>query len=80
MAKVLELQLSNSPSNEYSGLIPLGWTDLISLQSKGLRDFPEDYSLGNSLSIALSKLSPGGEEAIIYMIFGWGTPAFKVKI
>ena len=27
---------SNSPSNEYSGLIPLGWTGLISLQSKGL--------------------------------------------
>ena len=29
-----------SPSNEYSGLISLGWTGLISLQSKGLsRDF-----------------------------------------
>ena len=27
---------SNSPSNEYSGLIPLGLTGLISLQSKGL--------------------------------------------
>ena len=25
-----------SPSNEYSGLIPLGWTRWISLQSKGL--------------------------------------------
>ena len=25
-----------SPSNEYSGLIPLGWTGLISWQSKGL--------------------------------------------
>ena len=25
-----------SPSNEYSGLIPLGWTGWISLQSKGL--------------------------------------------
>ena len=25
-----------SPSSEYSGLIPLGWTGLISLQSKGL--------------------------------------------
>ena len=25
-----------SPSNEYSGLIPLGWPGLISLQSKGL--------------------------------------------
>ena len=25
-----------SPSNEYSGLISLGWTDWISLQSKGL--------------------------------------------
>ena len=27
---------SNSTSNEYSGLISLGWTDWISLQSKGL--------------------------------------------
>ena len=27
---------SISPSNEYSGLISLGWTGLISLQSKGL--------------------------------------------
>ena len=27
---------SNSPSNEYSGLIPLGWIGWISLQSKGL--------------------------------------------
>ena len=27
---------SISPSNEYSGLFPLGWTGLISLQSKGL--------------------------------------------
>ena len=27
---------SISPSNEYSGLIPLGWTGWISLQSKGL--------------------------------------------
>ena len=25
-----------SPSHEYSGLIPLGWTDWIFLQSKGL--------------------------------------------
>ena len=28
--------VSVSPSNEYSGLIPLGWTGWISLQSKGL--------------------------------------------
>ena len=27
---------STSPSNEYAGLISLGWTGLISLQSKGL--------------------------------------------
>ena len=27
---------SISPSNEYSGMIPLGWTGWISLQSKGL--------------------------------------------
>ena len=27
---------SISPSNEYSGLVPLGWTGLISLQSQGL--------------------------------------------
>ena len=36
MAKVLELSFSISPSNEYSGLISLGLTGLISLQSKGL--------------------------------------------
>ena len=36
VAKVLELQLHINPSNEYSGLIPLGLTGLISLLSKGL--------------------------------------------
>ena len=36
VAKVLEFQLSISPSNEYSGLISLGLTGLISFQSKGL--------------------------------------------
>ena len=30
------VSFSISPSNEYSGLIPLGWTYWISLQSKGL--------------------------------------------
>ena len=35
VAKVLEFQLQISPSNEYSGLISLGWTGWISLQSKG---------------------------------------------
>ena len=36
VAKVLEFQLQHCPSNEYSGLIPLGLTGLISLQSKEL--------------------------------------------
>ena len=35
VAKVLELQLSISPSDKYSGLISFRWTGLI-LQSKGL--------------------------------------------
>ena len=34
--KYWSLSFSISPSNEYSGLIPLGWTGWISLQSKGL--------------------------------------------
>ena len=39
--KYWSFSLSISPSNEYSGLIPLGLTSLISLQSKGLsRVFP----------------------------------------
>ena len=36
VAKVLEFQLSISPSNEYSWWSPLEWTGWISLQSKGL--------------------------------------------
>ena len=32
---VLHISFSISPSNEYSGLISLGWTGWISLQSKG---------------------------------------------
>ena len=36
VVKVLELSFSISPSNEYSGLISLGWTDWISLESKEL--------------------------------------------
>ena len=36
VAKVLSFSFSISPSNEYSGLISLGWTDWISLQSKRL--------------------------------------------
>ena len=36
VAKVLEFQLQHQSFNEYSGLISLGWTGLISLQSKGL--------------------------------------------
>ena len=35
-AKYWNFSFSISPSNEYSGLISLGWTGLISLQSKGL--------------------------------------------
>ena len=34
--KYWSFSFSISPSNEHSGLIPLGLTDLISLQSKGL--------------------------------------------
>ena len=34
--KYWSFSFSISPSNEHSGLIPLGWTDWISLQSKGL--------------------------------------------
>ena len=34
--KYWSFSFSISPSNEHSGLIPLGWTDRISLQSKGL--------------------------------------------
>ena len=35
-SKYCSFSFSMSPSNEYSGLSPLGWTGLISLQSKGL--------------------------------------------
>ena len=34
--KYWSFSFSVSPSNEYSGLVSLGWTDWISLQSKGL--------------------------------------------
>ena len=34
--KYWSVSFSISPSNEYSGLLPLGWTGWISLQSKGL--------------------------------------------
>ena len=34
--KYWSFNFSITPSSEYSGLIPLGWTGLISLQSKGL--------------------------------------------
>ena len=34
--KCWRFSFSNSPSNEYLGLLPLGLTDLISLQSEGL--------------------------------------------
>ena len=36
VAKELEFQLQHQSFNEYSGLIPLGWTDWISLQLKRL--------------------------------------------
>ena len=36
VAKVLEFQLQHGPSNEYSGWIPLGLNNWISLQFKGL--------------------------------------------
>ena len=34
--KYWSFSFSISPSNEYSGLVPLGWRGLISLQSQGL--------------------------------------------
>ena len=37
--KYWSFSFSISPSNEYSGLISLGWTGCISLQSKGLSRF-----------------------------------------
>ena len=36
VAKVLEFQLNISPSKNIQDWLPLGWTDWISLQSKGL--------------------------------------------
>ena len=38
-----------SPSNEYSGWFPLGWTGLISLQSKGLSSLLQHHSLKASI-------------------------------
>ena len=44
--KYWSFSFSISPSNEYSGWFPLGWTGLISLQSKGLsRVFFQQHSL-----------------------------------
>ena len=36
VTELLEFCFNISPSNEYSGLIPLGWTGWVSLQFKGL--------------------------------------------
>ena len=66
-SKYWSFSFSTSPSNEYSGLISLGWTGWISLQSQGLSDcspIPQFKSINSS---ALSFLySP----AQIYMTTG----------
>ena len=57
VAKVLEYQLNISLSNEHPGLISLGWTGWISLQSKGLsRVFSKTTVQNNQFSFALSFL------------------------
>ena len=42
--KYWSFSFSISPSNEYSGLISLGWTGWISLQSKTLKCLPQYHS------------------------------------
>ena len=60
--KYWSFSFSSSPSNEYSGLIPLGWTGLISLQSNGLSRVCSNTTVqkhqffGTQLSWLLEKL------------------------
>ena len=42
-----------SPSNEYQDLFPLGWTGLISLQSRGLSRVFSNNTSHNSLALSL---------------------------
>ena len=42
--KYWSISFSISPSNEYSGLFPLGWTGWISLLSKGLSSLLQHHS------------------------------------
>ena len=42
--KYWSFSFSISPSNEYSGWFPLGWTGWISLQSKGLKSLLQHHS------------------------------------
>ena len=44
MAKILSFSFNISPSKEHPGLIPLGWTGWIFLQSKGLKSLLQHYS------------------------------------
>ena len=52
--KYWRFSFSISPSNEYSGLISLGWTDWISLLSKGLSGSSPTPQLKSINSLALS--------------------------
>ena len=47
LAKVLEVQISICPSNEYSGLISFSMTGWISLQCKGLSRFLSNTTVQN---------------------------------
>ena len=52
--KYWSFTFSNSPSNEYSGLIYLGLTDLISLQSKRLKTLLQDHNSKASILLCLA--------------------------
>ena len=54
--KYWSFRFSISPSNEYSGLISLGWTGWISLQSKGLSRVFSNTQFKSINSLALSFL------------------------
>ena len=49
--KYWSFSFSISPFNEYSGLIPLGWTGQISVQSKGLSSVQKHQFFGAQLSL-----------------------------
>ena len=54
--KYWSFSFSISPSNEYSGLFPVGWTGLISLLSKGLSRVFSNTTVQKHQSLALSLL------------------------